>query len=92
MTLIFAGMGWGLQAGAQKTYNAVFLQSEQAVKVFGDKAKVNFGGDFGISAGPVGRNLDVKGTVGTGMRHIALSLSFVGHVHMQLTGLGHGVL
>lgn len=33
-------MGWGLLAGAEKTYSAVFLQSESAVKVFGDKAKV----------------------------------------------------
>lgn len=61
------GMGWGLLAGAEKTYNSVFLQSEGSVKVFGDKAKVNFGGDLSVAVGPVGRHADVKGSAGTGM-------------------------
>lgn len=70
------GMGWGLLAGAEKTYSAVFLQSESAVKVFGDKAKVNFGGDLSLSVGPVGRHADVKGDVGTGGAALSYSYSY----------------
>ena len=62
-----AGMGWGLQVGAEKQYNAVFLQSKRATDVFSDKAKVNFGGDLSVTVGPVGRHADLKGEAGTGM-------------------------
>jgi len=70
------GMGWGAQVGAEKIYTAVFLQSQAAVDVFGDKAKVNFGADAAIAAGPVGRNFDIKGEAGTGGVAVNYSYSY----------------
>lgn len=70
------GMGWGLQIGAEKIYSAVLLQSVGAVDVFGDKAKVNFGADVALTAGPIGRHADVKGDVGTGGASLNYSYSY----------------
>eukprot|EP01134_Creolimax_fragrantissima_P006480 CFRG6480T1 len=59
------GMGWGAQVGAQKTYHVVFLNYREAVDTFKSLAKVNFGADISLAAGPVGRQFDAKATAGT---------------------------
>eukprot|EP00189_Rhodosorus_marinus_P009088 CAMPEP_0184752370 /NCGR_PEP_ID=MMETSP0315-20130426/43542_1 /TAXON_ID=101924 /ORGANISM="Rhodosorus marinus, Strain UTEX LB 2760" /LENGTH=468 /DNA_ID=CAMNT_0027231697 /DNA_START=179 /DNA_END=1585 /DNA_ORIENTATION=- len=68
------GMGWGLLIGAQKQYHVVVLNSKNALRTFSSQGKMNFGGDIGVAAGPVGRNADVK--VDVGNKGIAASYSY----------------
>lgn len=49
-------IGAGLQAGAQKTDIVIILNDTAAVKAFESRGQLKLGGDYAISAGPVGRS------------------------------------
>jgi len=49
-----AGIGWGLQIGADITDFVVVLNSEEAVKAFSMGGNVTVGGNISASAGPIG--------------------------------------
>eukprot|EP00899_Mesostigma_viride_P004854 jgi/Mesvir1/1436/Mv14430-RA.1 len=68
------GVGWGLQVGASKTYHCIILNSKQSLEVFSGKAKVNLGGNLGVSLGPVGRGVDA--TVDLSKGGVAPSYSY----------------
>ncbi|KAA8498479.1 SH3 domain-containing protein [Porphyridium purpureum] len=68
------GMGWGLQVGAQKVFHVIFLHTKAAVQTFASHAKANFGGDIGVSVGPIGRNANVRAEAGN--KGVAASYSY----------------
>ncbi|KNC86247.1 hypothetical protein SARC_01569 [Sphaeroforma arctica JP610] len=74
--IVSGGMGWGALVGAQKTYHVVFLNYKEAVDTFKSHAKVNFGADISLAAGPVGRHLDAKASVGNKGAAINYSYSY----------------
>jgi len=49
-----AGVGWGLQAGADVTDFVVVLNSEEAVRAFSMGGNVTLGGSLSASVGPIG--------------------------------------
>jgi len=49
-----AGIGWGLQIGADVTDFVVVLNSEDAVKAFSLGGNVTIGGNISAAAGPIG--------------------------------------
>jgi len=49
-----AGVGWGLQAGADVTEFVVVLNSEEAVRAFSLGGNVTLGGSLSASVGPIG--------------------------------------
>ncbi|CAE6517624.1 unnamed protein product [Rhizoctonia solani] len=49
-----AGMGWGLQIGADLTDFVIVLNSEEAVRAFSMGGNVTIGGNISASAGPIG--------------------------------------
>lgn len=49
-----AGVGWGLQIGADITDFVVVLNSEEAVRAFSMGGNVTIGGNVSASAGPIG--------------------------------------
>lgn len=59
------GMGYGGAIGGQKQLIVIVLNNKMALNTFASQAKVNFGADVGVAAGPVGREFDVKLQAGT---------------------------
>lgn len=53
------GVSWGLQIGAQSADVIIMIMNQEGVDGL-LKAKVSLGGDIGVSAGPVGRNVSVS--------------------------------
>jgi len=49
-----AGVGWGLQIGADITDFVIVLNSEEAVRAFSMGGNVTIGGNVSASAGPIG--------------------------------------
>ncbi|KAF8710531.1 hypothetical protein RHS03_01940, partial [Rhizoctonia solani] len=49
-----AGVGWGLQIGADITDFVIVLNSEEAVRAFSMGGNVTIGGNISASAGPIG--------------------------------------
>jgi lipid-binding SYLF domain-containing protein len=49
-----AGVGWGLQIGADVTEFVIVLNSEEAVKAFSMGGNVTIGGNISAAAGPIG--------------------------------------
>ncbi|WVR06612.1 hypothetical protein IAU60_003644 [Kwoniella sp. DSM 27419] len=49
-----AGVGWGLQIGADKTEVVIVLNSDEAVKAFSRGGNVTVGGGISAAAGPLG--------------------------------------
>lgn len=49
-----AGVGWGLQIGADITEVVIILNTDQAVKAFSRGGNVTLGGGISVSAGPIG--------------------------------------
>lgn len=59
------GMGFGFQAGAQKTDTIILLFDKNAVGTFASAGSLKFGGDVSVSAGPLGRSLQADARLGT---------------------------
>lgn len=49
-----AGVGWGLQVGADLTEVVMVLNSDEAVKAFSRGGNVTIGGSVSAAAGPIG--------------------------------------
>ncbi|GJJ13389.1 hypothetical protein Clacol_007643 [Clathrus columnatus] len=67
-----AGVGWGLQIGADITDIVIVLNSEDAVKAFSVGGNVTIGGNISASAGPVGTG----GAVQASLAHPAPMFSY----------------
>jgi len=51
-----SSVGIGLQFGGQKTDIIIVLNDKSSVKAFESQGQLKIGGDYSISAGPIGRN------------------------------------
>lgn len=58
-----AGIGWGLQIGADITDFVVVLNSEDAVKAFSMGGNVTVGGNISAAAGPIGTGGSVQASL-----------------------------
>jgi len=61
-----AGMGWGLQIGAQKTDTLIVLHDESQIAAFSGNGQLKFGGDVSLAVGPVGRSAAADARLGDG--------------------------
>ncbi|TFK30734.1 DUF500-domain-containing protein [Coprinopsis marcescibilis] len=60
-----AGAGGGIQAGAEVTDFLVVLNSRSAVRTFMAAGSLTLGGNMSVALGPLGRNGEATGAVGT---------------------------
>lgn len=58
-----AGIGWGLQIGADITDFVVVLNSEDAVRAFSMGGNVTVGGNISAAAGPIGTGGSVQASL-----------------------------
>ncbi|KAG8969176.1 hypothetical protein FRC03_004129 [Tulasnella sp. 419] len=58
-----AGIGWGLQIGADVTEFVIVLNSEDAVRAFSLGGNVTIGGNISASAGPLGTGAAVQASL-----------------------------
>ncbi|KAJ9113903.1 hypothetical protein QFC19_000097 [Naganishia cerealis] len=67
-----AGIGWGLQVGADITEFVIVLNNDDAVKAFSQGGNVTIGGNISATAGPVGGGAQVAAA----MQHPAPMFSY----------------
>jgi len=58
-----AGIGWGLQIGADITDFVIVLNNEDAVKAFSQGGNVTIGGNVSATAGPIGTGAGVESSL-----------------------------
>ncbi|ORY31823.1 hypothetical protein BCR39DRAFT_525563 [Naematelia encephala] len=58
-----AGVGWGLQIGADLTEVVIVLNSDEAVKAFSRGGNVTIGGGVSAAAGPIGTGGSVNASI-----------------------------
>lgn len=58
-----AGVGWGLQIGADITDFVIVLNSEEAVRAFSMGGNVTIGGNVSATAGPIGTGAAVQASL-----------------------------
>lgn len=78
-----AGVGWGLQIGADVTDFVVVLNSEDAVKAFSMGGNVTIGGNISASAGPIGTGGAVQASLASPAPMFSYSKSKGGHFVRQ---------
>lgn len=67
-----AGLGWGLQIGADLTEFVIVLNSDDAVRAFSLGGNVTIGGNISATAGPIGTG----GSVQSALAHPAPMFSY----------------
>lgn len=68
------GMGFGIQAGAQKVDTIITLGDDDAIKAFLGRGQLKIGGDVSFSVGTLGRNASAEARIGG--RGVASSFSW----------------
>jgi len=59
-SIVMTSVGVGLQAGGQKADIVIVLNDESSVRAFESHGQLKLGGDYAISAGPLGRTVKAE--------------------------------
>ncbi|KDN51652.1 hypothetical protein RSAG8_00198, partial [Rhizoctonia solani AG-8 WAC10335] len=86
-----AGVGWGLQIGADITDFVIVLNSEEAVRAFSMGGNVTIGGNISAAAGPIGTGAAVQASLASPAPMFSYSKSKGLFAGLSLEGLFAGL-
>ncbi|GBG30239.1 SH3 domain-containing YSC84-like protein 1 [Hondaea fermentalgiana] len=86
-SIVMTSVGVGLQAGGQKADIVIVLNDDNSVRAFESHGQLKLGGDYAISAGPLGRTIKAEfalsGQGFSGMFSYSMSQGFFAGVSLE---------